>query len=191
MKVNESKLKEYKAILAVLNKNIGVIEADLAIDIRSIVEARIKVLDVYNLFGIGLTRPPASFSTNYCRVSDHITMAKYGEAHRRTISWSDDDRQPDDEWLYQISFPTGAFIFGEHYPQETYQKFFLELKTYKPKYADTKNNNLYFSPSNASKVHEDFDSIFKKYGQMAREEVIKKIIADKEAELARLKGVDE
>jgi len=68
----------------------------------------------------------------------------WGEKYGRHISWSDDGKQPEDELLLVISFPTGAYIFGDDYPTEFFKEFFQELKTYNPKYTDTTNKTLYF-----------------------------------------------
>ena len=86
-----------------------------------------------------------------------------GEKHRRTISWSDDGLQPDDEWLLSISYPTGAYIFGDSYPKSLFQEYFLELKAIGAKYCDTANHRLYFNHENAKQAYEFKGDIFRKY----------------------------
>lgn len=82
----------------------------------------------------------------------------------RTISWEDDGKVPENgEWLYKISFSTGAYIFGQHYPQQLFKEFFNELKSLSPKYCDTANSALYFSSENASEAYEAYPKILKKY----------------------------
>jgi hypothetical protein len=108
------------------------------------------------------------------------------------ISWSDDGRQPDNEWLFRICFPTGAYIFGDgdyfnkEYPVETFNAFFEELKSYGPKYCATANNSLYFSSDNAKRVYEDFDEIFNRHKAGVVNEMKKQKKLQLEQELERL-----
>lgn len=92
----------------------------------------------------------------------------------------------DDEWLLLIKFPTGAYIFGDSYPEKTFKTFFDELKSYKPKYLDSVNKCLYFDKSTAKDVIGDYKSIFKKYQGMVAEEVKQQKISKLQAELKRL-----
>lgn len=116
----------------------------------------------------------------------------YGESERRSISWSDDGRQPENEWLCCIAFPTGAYIFGdlyqEQYPKKTFDLFFEELKSFCPAYCDTHNNNLYFTPNVARYVCESFKEIFERYKDMCQAEFDERRVRELEAELAKLKG---
>lgn len=89
----------------------------------------------------------------------------------RDIGWLDNGRQPDGEWLFKLSFPTGAYVFGDHYPRNLFNKFFNELKSeFKPKYSDTANHALYFSPDNAKKAFEGYKGIIEKYQSMIDED---------------------
>lgn len=81
-----------------------------------------------------------------------------------SISWSDDGVQPEEgETLYQLSFSTGAYIFGDHYPTSLFNEFFIELKSYKPKYSDTSNKCLYFDKHQAKFIHDAYPAILKRY----------------------------
>lgn len=157
-------IEEYKKILAVVNECATV---DNSMRLRDI-EYAIKAEELYEEFGFGVNQ---CLYRDYVKVSDYEFIAKYGEDYNRTISWSDDDRQPDDEWLYVISFPTGAYVLGDYrdgdYPKDTFNTFFNELKKYAPKYIDTENHSLYFSASNAKIAHNDFYKIFNKYKNLA------------------------
>lgn len=127
------------------------------------------------------------YSTDWIKDSDHITFGRYGEKYNRTISWSTDGRQPDDEFLMNISFPTGAYIFGEDYPQNFFQKFFEELRSLNPDYTDLANKSLYWKIENASIVYKAFPEILKKYQVLNREDIKKRKIAAMEEELQKLK----
>jgi hypothetical protein len=85
------------------------------------------------------------------------------------VGCPDDGLQPDvgDEWLYYIRFPTGAYTLGSSYPKDTFNRMFTELKGYNPKCIDTANHALYFDSSNAYKVHNDLNTIIKKYQEQA------------------------
>lgn len=113
----------------------------------------------------------------------------YGD---REISWSDDGRQPKDEWLLKIGFPTGAYIFGngdffnKEYPVETFNAFFEELRSYGPKYSDTANHSLYFSSDNARRVYEDFEEIFNRHKTEVVNEMKRQKKQELEQELERL-----
>jgi len=103
------------------------------------------------------------------------------------ISWSDDGRQPNkDEWLFQICFTCGAYIFGDSYPRETFDAFFAELKSFGPVYCDTNNNSLYFSEDKSKAVYEAFWPIFRKYQAMVKDEIKRQRKRELELELARL-----
>lgn len=95
----------------------------------------------------------------------------YMDGVDRYISWSDDSRQPDGEWLFKLSFPTGAYVFGKHYPKNLFNKFFNELKSkFEPKYSDTANSALYFSPDNAKAAFEGYKGVIEKYRSMVDED---------------------
>lgn len=116
----------------------------------------------------------------------------YSEQQHRSISWSDDGRQPENEWLCVISFPTGAYIFGDYfkdqYPKETFNAFFEELKSFGTKYCDSANHSLYYTSDVGYKVCEAFPAIFKKYKDMCQQEYERQRVKELEAELAKLKG---
>lgn len=116
----------------------------------------------------------------------------FGEGLDRKVSFSDNGTQPKNEWLYVVRFAAGPYIFGEYfkdqYPQETFRLFFNELKTFEPKYCDTRNNELYFTKETAHKVHAAFWEIFKKYKDMCQQEYERNRVKELEAELAKLKG---
>lgn len=111
------------------------------------------------------------------------------ERNGRSISWSEGDKQPVDEWIYSVHFSTGAYIFGEDYhgQKQLFQDFFEELRIYKPDYEDLHNNSLFWKAENAKEIMEKFRSILNKYYERNREELKTRKIARLEAELKSLK----
>lgn len=118
-------------------------------------------------------------------------LGYYGNGNNREVSWSDDDRQPEDEWLFTLKFSSGAYIFGEDYPKETFNAFFNELKEFSPKYIDTVNSALYFDGKNAGEVYRNLKDIYLKHKAEVQKELDKKRIAKLKAELEKLEGSGE
>lgn len=128
-------------------------------------------------------------SPDYNRFGDYMSIGHWGEKYRRTISWSDNGIQPEDELLLSISFPTGAYIFGDDYPTHLFDTFFDELKTYCPKYIDTHNNGLYFSMDKAGNVFNNFKNIMDKYRELNKEDFKQRKIIKLKEELDKLQGI--
>jgi len=177
--------KAYREILKALNKY----KSEIVFDVDSL-ETKAK----HHLFGVELVEkygfeldPKIINSTDWQKLKENVTIG-FWDGERRKISWSDDGSQPNKETLLCISYPTGAYIFGEEYPTEFFQKFFLELKTYKPKYTDTANKSLYFSLNNASEVYNVYDSIIKRYYEENKEDLKQRNIKKMKDELAKLEA---
>lgn len=165
----ENKTQEaYKEILDVLNKHKDIICFDYN---------GLKTKSDNHLFGIelvekyGLVINPREVRMpeyDYHNFGEYRFMGKYGETYRRTISWSDNEKQPQDgEILLQISFSTGAYIFGDDYPVDIFQQFFQELKVYSPDYSDTHNKCLYWKLENAKDIFNNLGVIMNKYKELA------------------------
>jgi hypothetical protein len=149
----------------------------------------------WHLFGIKLKDefgldidPKRVQSLDWMKFGDYRIVGWFGEKYRRTISWSDNGTQPVDELLLELHFSTGAYIFGDDYPTNLFQKFFLELKSFNPKYIDSANHSLYFSMDNAKDVFNSFDSILKKYNEINKEDWKQRKIQRIEDELKQLLG---
>jgi hypothetical protein len=182
-----NKINAYKEILTVLDKHAGLLEEDYFVNIRHRIANRINLQEISEEFGITLGH---DCDPGWCRLSEYEFIGMYGSKYNRTISWSDDATQPENERLYMISFPAGPYIFGGDYPEKTFKAFFDELKSYGPKYSDTHNKNLYFTSAIARNVHENFNDIFKKYKSIADIEVKQKKIKKLKEELASLEGME-
>ncbi len=177
--------KAYKEILKALNKY----KSEIVFDVDSL-ERQAK----NHLFGVELVEkygfeldPKNIHSTDWQKLKENIHIGFF-DGERRIISWSDDGRQPKSETLLYISYPTGAYIFSGDYPTEFFQKFFLELKTYKPKYTDTANKSLYFSLDNAGEIYNAYDSIIKRYYEENKEDLKQRNIKKMKDELAKLEA---
>lgn len=144
-------------------------------------------LNLRETYGINID-PTRVSSLDWIQLSDYTYIGQYGGKDNRAIPWPDDGSQPDDETLFFINFPTGPYIFGEDYPVDLFQKFFLELKSFNPDYCDSTNKGLYWKLENARKISNEFDSILKKYYKINKEDA-KKRRADKlREELAKLES---
>jgi len=159
-KLEETK-KAYKEILSVINKHKDIIAYDYN-NLNNDSKNHLFGIELKEKYGLDIN-PLDVNSLSYINLGDSKCVGWWGEKYGRHISWSDDGKQPEDELLLVISFPTGAYIFGDDYPTEFFKEFFQELKTYNPKYTDTTNKTLYFSMDNAGKIFNKFPEILKKY----------------------------
>lgn len=80
-----------------------------------------------------------------------------------------DEAHPEE--LLKISFPTGAYIFGERYDTEYFDEFYDELLEIKPDYHDRLNRALYYKPQNAKRAWEHYRETYQKYMRNNRERV--------------------
>lgn len=180
-------IEKYNDILNVLNKHEDLLKINYNLDIRSNLKRLIKAQELALKFNIELGAHNFEANETYSRLGEYISIGLYGETLKRTISWSDDGRQPNNEWLLQISFPTGAYIFGDDYPVNVFNDFFVELKSFNPKYSDSNNHNLYYDENNANLVYTKFKEIKEKYKKLAADEIKKIRIEKLEKELEKMK----
>jgi hypothetical protein len=175
----------YEELKVVIDKRKELLKDDY--DVRSILKT-LKRLNIQRRFGVPLTEAsPDWYHVGY-QGSYGTYVGYFGEPYKRTISWPDSDQQPENEWLFVISFPTGGYIFGDEYPIETFREFFKELKGFGPKYCDTANKTLYFTEEVSAEVYSKFQGVFKKYKNMVQEELKRKRITELQKELEKLNG---
>lgn len=187
MKKMKTTKDAYSEILKILNKYKDLIIYNVQ-DLEDKAKNHLFGIELVEKYGFNID-PRRIDSLYYFRLGKYFYLNRMGEKYDRTISWSDDDTQPIDEVLLCISFPTGAYIFGNDYPSNLFQSFFLELKSYKPKYVDSRNNSLYYSLDNASAVFNNFDTILEKYNQLNETDVKARKILKMKEELAKLEGL--
>ena len=175
----------YIDILEVLEKYADVIKQDHSIDIIDRVRSRIALQEISKEFGIDM-KPDSN--PEWIKLCEYVHIGLLGTEHNRTIAWEDNDNQPENEHLMKISFPSGPYIFSGEYPDKTFKAFFLELKSYGPKYCDTANSSLYYASDTAHKVYLNFSAIFDKYRAAVSEELRLNEIIKTEKKLEKLKN---
>lgn len=176
--------EKLEKLLADLKKHEDVISNNLNIKYwLRLLEDMIAVQKISEEFGIPI--PSHYCNPDWIDLDYHQHIGVYrGE---RKIASPDNGVQPEEgERLYQISFPTGAYILGAEYPTQTFNAFFEELKTYQPKYVDSNNSSLYFTADKAGEAYKAFPTLLEKYKAKAETEVKQKKIKKLQAELAKL-----
>ena len=186
---NADKIKAHKELLKVVEKHEEVFKGSSVANVYQI-KWEIERLEKEEEFGIPLTRSGDGHLSVDGAYDNWSRVLYFSDENGRSIGWSDDDRQPVNEWLYVISFTTGAYIFGRPYPQETFKSLFLELKEFGAKYCDTANSSLYFPPDKAKAVHGAFWEIFNRHKDMVEGELKKKRKAELLEELKTLEEME-
>jgi len=183
----------YKEILDVLKKHKDVCIYDVS-ELDSLAKKHLFAIELREKFGLNIELHDIT-SLDYNRLGEHVSIGMWGTKHDRKISWSDDGKQPENELLLVISFPCGAYIFGNSsandYPTELFNEFFEELKTYNPKYTDGHNHTLYFSTENASKIFNEFQRILRKYHELNTIDAKKRKIKRLQEEIAKIECTTE
>lgn len=95
------------------------------------------------------------------------------DGENKKISWPDDDKQHCGRFL-KISFPSGAYIFGDDYPTELFSRFFDELKQLNPISIDSTNKGLYFAIEEAGTAFNGYKEIHKKYREENRIDALRR-----------------
>lgn len=181
------KMRAYQELLEVALKNKEYIDPNIVAGIKEDFDTVQKSME----FGLELS---------YAGYNHYAVEGAYDKWTRvlfipkdadHFIGCSDNGKQPQDEWLYIICFPTGPYIFGNYfndcYPKETFDEFFSKLKGFEPKYCDSVNKALYFTADKAKAAHEAFQPLFNKYKALVKDEMERKRIKELEQELAKLK----
>lgn len=184
------KVEIYKDVLAKINEYEGVL-GDL-VNTYSLEQAiaKCEVEDIFNISLDGFKGNATGGWLTYGQSGAHseLKCMLMGDKHRRTIGCSDDGRQPVDEWLFVVGFTSGAYMLHKDYPTEVFSEFFNELKKWEPKYVDSANKSLYFEPSKAKQIFNEYFDIRDKYVKKADVYVKQKRIQDLKDELSKLEG---
>lgn len=164
----------YDAIFALLDASKDYIVFDIS-ELRQRADNHLFCIELRNIYGLDIEATYLD-SKDWNRFGEYKRIGMYGESHQRTISWEVNGRQPDNELLFSVSFPTGAYIFGDDYLHELFEEFFAELKTFSPDYTDDANHCLCWKIKNAKDIFNSFDTILQKYWErVGRARKIKKI----------------
>lgn len=178
--------KSYKEIFKVLDKHKDIHTIDIK-HLKYKSELHLFSLELKEIYGLNMGNIYMC-NLDWIDCGEYVKIGRYGEKHNRTIGWSDDDSQPEDEILVSIGFCTGAYVFDSDYPTDFFQKFFQELKSYGPKYCDSTNKKLYFTLDNSREVFNNFSSILNKYHDLNKEDRKQRKILKMEKELLELKN---
>jgi len=145
-------------------------------------------------YGININ-PESIYNRNWIACSTEYMKIGFFDGNKRSISWSDDDKQPKNEYLLVLSFSTGAYMFGTNtfnvdndYPTKFFNKFFNELKNYNPKYIDSQNHSLYFSLDNAASIYNYFIDLLNKYNELNKPDVKARKIEKLKADIEKLEN---
>lgn len=176
--------KAYIEIFELIKKYEDMCVFDL-VDLERKSQHHLLGIELKEMYGFNID-PKIVHSLDYINFGRYMNLCQWGEGTSREISWSDNGEQPGNELLLSISFPTGAYIFGDDYPKDLFSQFFSELKSYNPKYLDTANKSLYFSLDNAGIIFNKFKSILEKYYKLNKEDFKKRKIKRMKDELEKL-----
>lgn len=176
--------KAYKAINALLKKHEDLISYNVD-DLIMKSKNHLFGIELKETFGLNID-PKNVTSTDSYRIDETFFIGVFGEKNGRKISWPDVKGQPKNETLLYLSFPTGAYIFGEDYPTDLFNQFWHELKEFKPKYSDTMNHSLYFELSNARDVFNGYKDLLNKYYEINRKDINRRKAEKIRAELEKL-----
>jgi hypothetical protein len=163
-----SKLKELKKLEAYYKKNKTLFDM-VSPDLEYKLQAKIQWAFVEEELGIPLPLASSLQTHTKFRNTDLEFIGFYGK-DAGSISWEVNDKTPDNEWLYVIRFPTGAYFFGQEYPITLFKEFFNELIALNPKYLDVANSSLYFGKENAKVAYEAFPEILSRYKKRYKDE---------------------
>jgi hypothetical protein len=181
----QDKIKAYKDLLILSEQYSEIFDEDSVVPRTNVIQGIIRALEISERFGIPL-KYIGYGGSSYEVEKGYDEWSRIALFGNDAIGYPDDGRQPQDEWLFRIGFGTGAYIFGDSYPKQTFCAFFNELKSFEPKYIDSANKTLYFTEDKAKAVYDAFWPIFKKYKALVADEVKAKRKVELEAELATL-----
>ena len=180
----------YNEIFTVLDKYKDFIVFD-EYSLKERAEQHLFGLELKHVYGYNID-PKGIYSTCYANLSQYIHISKWWDGCGKEISWSNDGRQPQNETLCVVSFPTGAYILGSEYLPELFNEFFVELKSFDPKYADDHNHSLYFTLENGARVYNSLYELIKKYVEKYKKlyaelqiDKLKKQLSDMETQAKR------
>lgn len=117
-KLTQEQITEKENTIKLIDEVVAMIDGDTTVKgkIGRDLDHLASNLKVQLLFGVEL---PELYN-EYCDLNGcgahSVECLLWMDGEHRTISWSDDDRQPSGEWLYCIEFSTGAYIFWRSLP---------------------------------------------------------------------------
>lgn len=158
-----SKKEGYKKVLQIIKKY----ELDELHKVECLAEKGILAADIKEKYHVDVAID--SMNTNngiWCSVHvllGNMYIGHFGSKYNRDVTNNKQDC--DNELLVHLRFPTGAYVFGEDYPVDFFNRFWEELLSYNPKYVDSANHGLYFSIGNAAAFIDNYGAICMKYSK--------------------------
>jgi hypothetical protein len=183
-KLKETK-KIYDSIFKIAKKNKDLLNFDLQ-DLELKAKNHLFGIELKEVYGLEIDEKRIN-NIQYQELKENVHLT-FIDSERSRISWEDDGKEPKGESLIKFSYPTGAYIFGGDYPTDFFEKFFFELKSYKPDYCDSTNKSLYFKLQNAKEVFNNYSLIYKKYHELNKEDFKQREIIRMQKELDKLKS---
>lgn len=146
--MTSEKIEKLKAAKKHLENIVAECDGNDCLDfIRSDALSLLKTINRCELFGIW---------SNTRSIEYGVCCGKYDKIPNCSTYAGGED-------LLNISFPTGAYIFGERYDTKYFDEFFAELQDVPPDYIDKINHSLYYRPEKAAKAYEHYRATCKKY----------------------------
>ena len=180
----QSVIDECRALLGAVCEFSGLLDYEPDLDFRDRIRNRMMLAEVERDFGL---TPQTNHFANHMKATDYSAISEWNS--NKSISWSDDGRQPDlGERLYIVSFPCGPYTLHPDYPKQAFGEFFDKLKNYGPKYSDTANNTLYFTPEKAKAVHNDLLRLIDQAREIGSREALEEKAERLRKELAQLEA---
>ena len=176
--------KVYNSILKIAKKHKDLLNYDFDM-IELTAKDHLFGLELKEKYGLNVN-PKRIDNIQWKELKNNVYLT-YIDGVNRKISWPDDGKQPKGEYLILLKYSTGAYIFGNDYPTEFFQKFWIELKSFNPDYIDSANKCLYFKLENAKEIFNQYDSILKKYYDLNKEDVKQREILALQRKLETLK----
>jgi hypothetical protein len=150
----------------------------------------IELEDKYGIIGVKKNMVHGYGDNIYVEINDYLYIASMGKKYSRIVAWSVDGKQPENENLFVVDFPTGPYVLGDDYPIELFQKMWDEIKSYKHKYRDDHNKCIYFTLENAAPVANAFAGILQKYYEIYRSESNEKRVQFLKDEISRIEKME-
>lgn len=179
--------KAYNEILSLIDKHKDIIIYRYD-ELKQLSEKHLFGLELKEKYRLDIN-PREIYSLDSVKLGEFITISRWGKKYNRTISYPDNGKQPENELLLYIGFPTGAYILGDNYPEELFYELWQELKLYNPKYLDTINHALFYSMDSANEIFNKFPEIINKYRQKNKVISIKMKIEKLNAEMELMNNV--
>lgn len=176
-------MEKLKEIIKICEKE----ECNILEDIKTMCEKQLLAEELNSKFGFNLSYKDICCE-DWIKISNYygdMGIGIWGVDYNRTIC--NIQEQPINERLFSICFPTGAYIFGEDYPKKLFERFYSELETYKPKYNDKINHDLYFDLDNGAKIYKEYENILRKYQKEHNDGAKQRKIEELQKEIDRLK----